>query len=105
MDDLVALIIREGVSKKQFRVEDVRTTARAISGMISYTYSWWRSDRRLSRDDIADYYAGVALRIVGAADPDGGALRAAAGRVRASARAASRACCAPSPRPSFPPGS
>ena len=70
MDDLVALIIREGVSKGQFQVEDVRTTARAISGMISYTYSWWRSDRRLSRDDIADYYAGVALRIVGAADPD-----------------------------------
>jgi AcrR family transcriptional regulator len=70
MDDLVALIIREGVSKTQFRVADVRTTARAISGMISYTYSWWRGDRRLSRDDIADYYADVALRIVGASDPD-----------------------------------
>lgn len=72
MDDLVALIIREGVSKGQFRVEDVRTTARAISGMISYTYSWWRSDRRVSRENIADYYAGVALRIVGASDPDSG---------------------------------
>ncbi len=70
MDDLVALIIREGVSKGQFQVEDVRTTARAISGMISYTYSWWRSGHRLSRDNIADYYAGVALRIVGASDPD-----------------------------------
>lgn len=65
MDDLVALIIREGVAKGQFQVDDVRTTARAISGMISYTYSWWRSDRRLSRENIADYYAGVALRIVG----------------------------------------
>ena len=70
MDDLVALIIREGVSKGQFQVEDVRTTARAISGMISYTYSWWREGRRLSRANIADYYAGVALRIVGAPDPD-----------------------------------
>jgi len=69
MDDLVALIIREGVSKGQFHVEDVRTTARAISGMISYTYSWWRDDRRLSREDIADYYAVVALRIVGAQPP------------------------------------
>lgn len=70
MDDLVALIIREGVSKGQFRVEDVRTTARVISGMISFTYSWWREGRRLSRANIADYYAGVALRIVGAPDPD-----------------------------------
>ena len=69
MDDLVALIIREGVSKGQFHVEDVRTTARAISGMISYTYSWWRDDRRLSREDIADYYAVAALRIVGAQPP------------------------------------
>jgi AcrR family transcriptional regulator len=72
MDDLVALIIREGVSKGQFRVADVRTTARGISGMISFTYSWWREDRRLSRGNIADYYAGVALRIVGADDPDSG---------------------------------
>lgn len=69
MDDLVALIIREGVSKGQFDVDDVRTTARAISGMISYTYSWWRSGHRLSREDIIEYYAGVALRIVGAAPP------------------------------------
>ena len=66
MDDLVSLIIREGVAKGQFRVQDVRTTARAISGMISYTCSWWRGDRRLSAEEIADYYAAVALRVVGA---------------------------------------
>jgi AcrR family transcriptional regulator len=66
MDDLVALIVREGVSKGQFRVDDVRTTARAISGMISYIYSWWRNDRRLTKDDLADYYAQIVLRIVGA---------------------------------------
>jgi AcrR family transcriptional regulator len=67
MDDLVALIVREGVSKKQFRVEDIRTTARTISGMISFTYAWWRDDRRLNRDDMAELYAEFALRIVGAA--------------------------------------
>ena len=65
MDDLVALIVREGVSKGQFRVHDVRTTARAISGMISYTYSWWRHDRRLTKDDLANYYAQIVLRIAG----------------------------------------
>lgn len=66
MDDLVALIIREGVAKGQFQVDDVRTTARAISGMISFTYSWWRSGRRLTRENMADFCAEAALRIVGA---------------------------------------
>lgn len=70
MDDLVALIIREGVSKGQFRVEDVRTTARAIAGMISFTYSWWGGERRLSRENISDFYASMALRMAGADDPD-----------------------------------
>lgn len=65
MDDLVALIIREGVSKGQFRVDDVRTTARAISGMISYSYSWWRSDKRITSDELGKFYAEMALRIVG----------------------------------------
>lgn len=65
MDDLVALIIREGVSKGQFLVEDVRTTARAIAGMISYSYSWWQSDKRLTSAELGDFYANMSLRIVG----------------------------------------
>jgi len=70
IDDLVTIIIREGVSKGQFQVVDIRTTARTIAGMISFTYSWWRNDRRLSRENIANFYASTALRIVGATDPD-----------------------------------
>ena len=65
MDDLVALIIREGVAKGQFRVQDVQTTARTILGMISYIYSWWRSGHRLSREDTAEFYAQMTLRLVG----------------------------------------
>ena len=65
MDDLVALMIREGVTKNQFRVQDVKTTARAISGMISFTFTWWRDIRRLTREDAAAYYTQMALRLVG----------------------------------------
>jgi len=65
MDDLVAQIIREGVAKGHFRVQDVQTTARAISGMVSFTYTWWRDDRRLSREDAAECYADMALRLAG----------------------------------------
>ena len=69
MDDLVAVIIRDGAAQGQFDVKDVQTTARAITGMISFTYTWWRDDRRLSRDDAAQYYAETALRHVGFRSP------------------------------------
>ena len=65
MDDLLASVIRDGVAKGLFEVEDAQTTARAIAGMISFTYTWWRSDRRLSREDTAEYYARTAQRLVG----------------------------------------
>jgi AcrR family transcriptional regulator len=65
MDDLVATVIRDGVAKGVFDVPDVRTTARAIAGMITFTYTWWRSDHRLSREDTAEYYARMSQRLVG----------------------------------------
>ncbi|WP_454873495.1 TetR/AcrR family transcriptional regulator [Paraburkholderia xenovorans] len=65
-DDMVAQIIDRGVASGDFKVDDVHTTSRAISGMISFTYTWWRAGRRLSREDAADYYAMMALRLVGA---------------------------------------
>ena len=70
IDGMVAEIINEGIEKGEFAVSDVQMTARAISGMISFTYTWWRADRRMGPDDTADYYAAMALRIAGStADP------------------------------------
>jgi AcrR family transcriptional regulator len=66
MDDLISVVIRDGVSKGVFDVVDAQTTARAIEGMITFTWTWWRSDRRLSREETAEYYARMALRLAGA---------------------------------------
>jgi AcrR family transcriptional regulator len=68
-DDMVAGIIKEGIASGEFAADDVRMASRAISGMISFTYTWWRGDRRLNRDDAANYYADMALRMAGAAQP------------------------------------
>ncbi|AEC21210.1 transcriptional regulator, TetR family protein [Pusillimonas sp. T7-7] len=65
IDDMVARIIKEGITAGDFAVSDIQMTSRAISGMISFTYTWWRDDRRMSRDDAANYYADMALRIAG----------------------------------------
>jgi AcrR family transcriptional regulator len=66
IDDIVAQVIRDGVSQECFHVSDVQTTARAINGMITFTYTWWRGDKRLTRDDTAEHYAQMALRLAGA---------------------------------------
>jgi AcrR family transcriptional regulator len=64
MDDLLAGAIRAGVEQGHFDVADVRATARAIEGMITFTYTWWRDDKRLSREDAVEHYAQMALRMV-----------------------------------------
>lgn len=68
IDDIVAQVIRDGVNQETFHVSDVQTTARAINGMITFTYTWWRGDKRLTRAETAEHYAQMALRLAGASD-------------------------------------
>jgi len=65
IDDFIAQVIREGEAGGTFQVSDVQTTSRAITGMITFTYTWWRGDKRLSREDAAESYAQMALRLAG----------------------------------------
>jgi len=65
IDDIVAEVIREGVAQGVFSVADVQMTARAINGMITFTYTWWRGDKRINRDDAAESYAKMALQLAG----------------------------------------
>jgi len=62
-DDLLAHIIKEGVATGEFKVEDTQTMARAISGLISFVYTWWRPDHRLSREEVARKFAALSLRM------------------------------------------
>jgi len=63
-DDGVASIIRKGVAAGEFESSDPQSTSRAISGMLSFLYTWWRDGRRLSREGAADYHAELVLRMV-----------------------------------------
>jgi AcrR family transcriptional regulator len=62
-DDMLARIIKDGVAAGEFRVEDTQTMSRAISGMISFIYTWWRPGHRLGREEAAKKYAALALRL------------------------------------------
>lgn len=62
-DDLLSQIIKDGVAAGEFKVEDTQTMARAIAGLLSFVYTWWRPDHRLSREEVARKFAALALRM------------------------------------------
>jgi AcrR family transcriptional regulator len=65
-DKLLVSLLREGQRKGEFKVDDPGLCALAISGMTGWAYNWYRSDGRLSADQICTLMADMALRLVGA---------------------------------------
>jgi AcrR family transcriptional regulator len=66
MDNEVAALLHEGAAAGEFSLGDVRTTALAIIGMISWAYIWYREGGRLTPAEIACELAANALRMAGA---------------------------------------
>jgi TetR/AcrR family transcriptional regulator, cholesterol catabolism regulator len=65
----LAALLTEGVESGEFEVDDVRTAALAIGGMLSWTYSWFRPTGRLSMEELVEHMTQYALRIAGARSP------------------------------------
>ena len=65
VDDGIAALLDEGVAAGEFDVEDTRTAALAIGGMIGWSYTWYRADGRLDAATIAEHMASYAMRIAG----------------------------------------
>jgi len=64
-DDTISTVLTRGVEERSFVISDIQTTSRAISGMISFLYTWWRRDRRIDGAVMAEHYSALALRIAG----------------------------------------
>jgi hypothetical protein len=64
-DDGIAAIIRKGIASGHFADSDAKATSRAISGMITWLYTWWRDGRRMSRAEAIEQFAQLALRMAG----------------------------------------
>lgn len=59
-------LVELGVSAGVFRTPDPRMTAVALLSLGIDIARWYRDGGQWSPEDIADHYAGIALRIVGA---------------------------------------
>ncbi len=65
-DHRLAAVIAEGVAAGEFTVEDVNVTALAIIGIVAWSQFWFRSDGRLTIDEMADRVAALVLAMAGA---------------------------------------
>ena len=53
-----------GIKAGEFTIEDVPLTALAIGGLVGWAPVWYRPNGRLSKQDVAQYPAGMALNMV-----------------------------------------
>ncbi len=59
-------IIQEGVDQGVFRVENLRLATLFVLSALNWTYQWYRPDGPLSLEEIAETYARMLLRALGA---------------------------------------
>ena len=60
-------ILREGVARDIFRIDDVPVTAMAIISMMTGVNTWFRYGGRLSAEEIEEIYVNMILSVVGLA--------------------------------------
>lgn len=65
-------IVAEGVSQGRFEVSNARMATVALLSLGVDVARWFRDDGAWTPEEVGDYYAEIALRIVGASGAGGG---------------------------------
>ncbi len=60
-EDLISSVLARGEKERVFKVEDRRMTVLGFLGMFNYSYQWYRSDGRLTSDDLAELFSNIFL--------------------------------------------
>jgi len=68
-DKTLSQLLVEGEASGEFTIPDASVAALAIGGMVSWAYTWHRTDGRLSVDEVCLNMAALALQMVGATPP------------------------------------
>jgi AcrR family transcriptional regulator len=68
-DRVLSELLEEGANAGEFQIADIRVAALAIGGMVSWAYTWYQPDGRLSIDDVGSKLARFAVQMVGARVP------------------------------------
>ncbi|WP_028028334.1 TetR/AcrR family transcriptional regulator [Gemmobacter nectariphilus] len=65
-EDALEAILRAGTAAGAFRVPDTKLATLALIAMLTGVTTWYREGGRLTRADVADIYADMACKSVGA---------------------------------------
>lgn len=68
-DHTLSDLLEEGVRDKEFTIPDVRLAALAIGGMVSWAYTWYQPNGRLTIDVLCADLARLALQMAGTRGP------------------------------------
>jgi TetR/AcrR family transcriptional regulator, cholesterol catabolism regulator len=63
---VLSALLDEGAKAGEFTTADIRVAALAIGGMVSWAYTWYQPDGRLTIDEVGVKLAYFALQMVGA---------------------------------------
>ncbi|MDB5271572.1 MAG: yhgD [Hymenobacter sp.] len=63
-DGAMRQLLQQGVDAKEFKLGNVAVAEQAITGMTTWLFNWYRPDRRLSAEEIADDMAQLTLSMV-----------------------------------------
>jgi AcrR family transcriptional regulator len=64
-DRVLSELLEEGIRAGEFKIVDVRLSALAIGGMVSWAYTWYQPQGRLPIDEVGAKLAHFALQMVG----------------------------------------
>jgi AcrR family transcriptional regulator len=65
-DRTLSDLLEEGLRENEFTIPDVRLAALAIGGMVSWAYTWYQPNGRLTIDALCTDLARLALQMAGA---------------------------------------
>jgi AcrR family transcriptional regulator len=68
-DRVLSELLEEGSRAGEFTVVDVRVAALAIGGMVSWAYTWYQPEGRLTIEEVGQKMAHFALKMVGVTAP------------------------------------
>jgi AcrR family transcriptional regulator len=60
-EQLIATVLERGENDGSFVIEDRRMTVLAFLGMFNYSYQWYRSDGRMTSNDLAELFCDIFL--------------------------------------------
>lgn len=65
-DRRIVDLLNEGVKKGEFEIDDIRLAAFAISGVVTWVHRWYRSNGRLSPDEVSEETVRLVDRMISA---------------------------------------